>query len=734
MKRPISFAVRCIAALCVLAAQAAFPDSVPVFSADPATMGFDEFAFFGPGMYGWAFFLRQPATVNAIGWYDDSQDGLNQSHQIGLWQGPLQSISNLLLSITMPAGTEAPLDGSWRRLDLSTHLTLQPGNYLVAGTYDSQFGDTVRFVPIGDNPSPRVDPRVAFFLPLFSVGGFQPPDQVILASGAEFGPMLFVETIPEPGALSLCAAGLSLLLLTGARRRFAARFHAKERYCSDTWSKPALKTLKTTRNIQSRGHRARLIIAALCVLAAQAAFPDSVPVYRADPATMGFDEFAFFGQGMYGWVFYLRQTATVNAIGWYDDSRDGLNQSHQIGLWQGPLQSISNLLLSITMPAGTEVPLDGSWRRLDLAADLTLDPGEYIVGGTYNSEFGDPVRFVPIGDNPSPRVDPRFTHFGPLFSVGGFQPPDQAILASGAEFGPMLFVETIPEPGALSLCAAGLSLLLLTGARRRFAARSFPTRRRDTAAIHWSKTALKTLKTTRNIQSRRHRTRLIIAALCALAAQVCRADSVPVYSADPATLGFDEFAFFGPGMYGWAFFLRQPATVNAIGWYDDSRDGLNQSHQIGLWQGPLQSISNLLLSITMPAGTKAPLDGSWRRLDLSADLTLQPGNYLVAGTYDSQFGDTVRFVRIGDNPDPQVDPRFTYFGPLFSIGGFRPPDQVILASGAEFGPMLFVETIPEPDALSLCAAGLSLLLLTRARRPFAAGFPCEGEIRHRYME
>ena len=214
-----------IAALCVIAAQVCLADSVPIFSADPATVrgGFDEFAFFGPGMYGWAFFLRQPATVNAIGWYDDSRDGLNQPHQIGLWQGPLQSVSNLLLSIAMPAGTEAPLDGSWRRLDLSADLSLQPGNYVVAGTYDSQFGDTVRFVPIGDNPGPRVDPRVGFFLPLFSVGGFQPPDVVILASGAEFGPMLFVETIPEPGALSLCAAGLSLLLLTGARRPFAAR-------------------------------------------------------------------------------------------------------------------------------------------------------------------------------------------------------------------------------------------------------------------------------------------------------------------------------------------------------------------------------------------------------------------------------------------------------------------------------------------------------------------------------
>jgi hypothetical protein len=177
------------------------------------------------GMIGWTFFLTEPITVTGLGWYDYGHDGLIDSHQIGIWKDlsglPRDQLfygltnMSLLASATIAVGTEAPLNGPWRTVDIPS-LTLQPGGYEIAGTFRSDPGDIFKFASIVAGDQIRPDPRIQIAAPTVSFGDqFRAPDQGALYYGVHLGPMLFLE-IPEPAALALV---LLAMLVTGCRRQ-----------------------------------------------------------------------------------------------------------------------------------------------------------------------------------------------------------------------------------------------------------------------------------------------------------------------------------------------------------------------------------------------------------------------------------------------------------------------------------------------------------------------------------
>jgi hypothetical protein len=123
---------------------------------------------FPPGtnvMYGRTFQLLQPVVATGAGWYDQGQDGLVNSHDIGVWQGSYDNYTTLASSVAVPAGTRVPLDGDWRETDLTV---------------------------------------------------------------AEFGPMLFVEPIPEPSPSVVFGLSLCSWLAVRASRRCFARAKARD--------------------------------------------------------------------------------------------------------------------------------------------------------------------------------------------------------------------------------------------------------------------------------------------------------------------------------------------------------------------------------------------------------------------------------------------------------------------------------------------------------------------------
>ncbi len=73
----------------------------------------------GPFTLGWQFTVSQSITVTALGAFDDSQDGLNESHDVGIWD----SLGNSMGSTTVAAGTVDPLVNQFRY----SSCVLQPG-------------------------------------------------------------------------------------------------------------------------------------------------------------------------------------------------------------------------------------------------------------------------------------------------------------------------------------------------------------------------------------------------------------------------------------------------------------------------------------------------------------------------------------------------------------------------------------------------------------------------------
>jgi hypothetical protein len=77
-------------------------------------------------------------TVTALGFEDRNRDGLNSDHQVGIWD----TNGLLVASVTVPAGTNALLEGAWRYVTLSEPVVLSAHTaYWIGGEVFNQDGD-----------------------------------------------------------------------------------------------------------------------------------------------------------------------------------------------------------------------------------------------------------------------------------------------------------------------------------------------------------------------------------------------------------------------------------------------------------------------------------------------------------------------------------------------------------------------------------------------------------------
>ncbi len=206
----------------------------------------------------------------------------------------------------------------------------------------------------------------------------------------------------------------------------------------------------------------------------------------------------------------------------------------------------------------------------------------------------------------------------------------------------------------------------------------------------------------------------------ALATQFLRAyaDPIPAISINPMTqvsqnptgsgtfFGFIEYTLQTNGVYGWSFRLEQAVTVTGFGWYDDGLDGLAHPHQVGIWMGYQPQP---LLTLTIPAGTNAPLNGPWRIAELNQPVTLPVGEYVIGGMYYSESPDIVKYVYSPDVPFPG-DPRIRVNVALYSgdPNAFQEPNGnfLIFPENVELGPMFFV--LPAAEDPNIIALAISL--------------------------
>ena len=82
----------------------------------------------------------------------------------------------------------------------------------------------------------------------------------------------------------------------------------------------------------------------------------------ADPV-LSFNASAALGENFntltIGWQFNVVSTTTVTGVGWFDQGLDGLQQQHEVGIWD----SAGTLLASASVQPGTTDPLDGFFVR-----------------------------------------------------------------------------------------------------------------------------------------------------------------------------------------------------------------------------------------------------------------------------------------------------------------------------------------------------------------------------------
>jgi hypothetical protein len=164
---------------------------------------------------GWRFDVSGAGlTVNGLGWYDQGNDGLSRSYQVGIWNAG----GTLLGSATVPGGTAATLNNGFRVVSITSFFLPAANGYIVGGLNSTESTDQLLF-----NSTIATIAGVTFRNATFSDFGlgFVPPTQNSVANTGFFGPNFTVGptvVIPEPSTVLLLGAGLVLVAATARRR------------------------------------------------------------------------------------------------------------------------------------------------------------------------------------------------------------------------------------------------------------------------------------------------------------------------------------------------------------------------------------------------------------------------------------------------------------------------------------------------------------------------------------
>jgi PEP-CTERM motif len=200
-----------LAALATLVATPALASPIAAASTT-STTGAIVFTF--SATVGWEFTLSDYIRVTSLGVFDSSQDGLVDSHDVGIWSsggGPA------LVTGTVPSGTSGTLLDQFRYTSVSALLS--PGSYVI-GAFFPASGDAALGSAAGFSTAPDVAYDYVHYGLYAGGGSLTMPNNVGGAQAPSiFGPNFQFEVVPEPGALTLVGLGLAGLILVLVRRR-----------------------------------------------------------------------------------------------------------------------------------------------------------------------------------------------------------------------------------------------------------------------------------------------------------------------------------------------------------------------------------------------------------------------------------------------------------------------------------------------------------------------------------
>jgi len=170
-----------------------------------------------PSTLGWEFTLSGSIQVNDLAFYDDGEDGLAYSHELGLWD----SNGTLLASGTVLAGTASPLVNQWREIAVSP-AQLGPGDYFIGALF--VYYDDPVWSPVAQQTLTGFAsaPGVTYDNATIALGSTLSNPSAYFGASGNFGANFVFSPVPEPGSILLLIPVVAGVLVA-VRRTAPAR-------------------------------------------------------------------------------------------------------------------------------------------------------------------------------------------------------------------------------------------------------------------------------------------------------------------------------------------------------------------------------------------------------------------------------------------------------------------------------------------------------------------------------
>jgi hypothetical protein len=163
----------------------------------------------GPFTLGWDFTVNSTITVNGLGVFDSGQDGLAESHAVGLWD----SSGDLLASTTVGSGLSGTLVDQFRYNSIAP-VTLSADQTYYVGAVWLDGADPMVFNATGLFTNPSITYNASAYVGGSSSLAF--PSNLYSDTTGYFGPN--ISAVPEPSTWAMMLLGFAGLGFAGYHR------------------------------------------------------------------------------------------------------------------------------------------------------------------------------------------------------------------------------------------------------------------------------------------------------------------------------------------------------------------------------------------------------------------------------------------------------------------------------------------------------------------------------------
>ncbi|MCP3976701.1 MAG: hypothetical protein GY720_19620, partial [bacterium] len=155
----------------------------------------------------------------------------------------------------------------------------------------------------------------------------------------------------------------------------------------------------------------------------------------------------------------------------------------------------------------------------------------------------------------------------------------------------------------------------------------------------------------------------------------------PVYTDRTPGVWDHTYVTLADSLYSWGYEATQDIDILELGIYDESQDGLDASHEMGIYD---IATEQLLVYVQLQAGTAEPLIGDSRYTTLDPPLQIKAGQTFVVCYYNENYYEDL----MGNFDDVEHHPALVYRGHNSQDSttglGFMDPSYKIAITGAKF--------------------------------------------------